>query len=108
MNVWAQEQGMRFGAGLGGEAGRGALGELGEEERTALRATRQAMGGGQRGPGKGSGLANLTEQERESMQATAEASGFGGGGSRPSGPQAEQTVMMASPVVELLTERAAE
>ncbi len=112
MSAWAQEQGLNMDfspealatrqAERGGEGGPGQFGNLSEEEREAMRATMQAGGmppGGDRG--------NLSEEERAAMRATAEASGmnFGGRGFRGG---AGQLTFLAQPVIDLLTQRAAE
>ena len=111
MRTWAQEQGigMEFSpealatrqAEGGGEGGPGQFGNMSEEEREAMRATMQAGGMpfGERG--------NLSEEEREAMRATAEAGGmsFGGRGFRGG---AGQVGFLAQPLIELLTQRAAE
>ncbi|MFC2031589.1 hypothetical protein ACFLWA_12790 [Chloroflexota bacterium] len=105
MGAWMQEQGLNFGRPQGAE-GQGPFGDLSEEERADMRATRQAGGGAGFGQG---GFADLTEEERASMRATAEASGmaFAGPGG-PGGRGRGQISVLAEHVVELLTQRAAE
>jgi hypothetical protein len=112
LGAWMQERGVNFGQppeamakrqAAGG--GQGAFGDLSEEEREAMRATRQASGEGGFGPGA---FAEMSEEERASMRATAEASGMGfPGGVRGPGARV-QLSMLAELVIELLTERAAE
>ena len=112
LGAWMQERGVNFGPvpeamgtrqAAGG--GPGAFGDLSEEEREAMRATRQAGGEGGFGPG---GFGEMSEEEREAMRATAEASGMGfPGGGRGPGARG-QLSMLAELVIELLTERAAE
>jgi hypothetical protein len=116
---WARETGVDMGpppeamatfqAGGGPPGGQaGQMPSLSDEERAAMRATRQAGGGGfgQGGAGGPEGMANMSDEERASLRATAEASGmtFGGrvGGGRG------QANALAGPLVELLTRRAAE
>ena len=97
LRAWVQDQGL-------------SLGTSSEE-----RATRQAEGGGQehlpqlpgggQGGGKGglgSGSAGLSQEEIEAMRATAEASGGRAGAS------GQQFTLLLEPLVELLTQRAAE
>ena len=76
---------------------------MSEEEREAMRATVEAGGGMPFGGGRG----NLSQEEREAMRATAEASGmnFGTRGFRGG---AGQINILAQPLIELLTQRAAE
>jgi hypothetical protein len=111
MGAWMQERGLGFGGPQGGEGGRGAFGDLTEDERAAMRATRQAGGeggfgaGGEVGFGSG-GFANMTEDERASLRATAEAGGMAFG--RPGGGGRGQLSLMAEQVVELLTGLAGE
>jgi hypothetical protein len=138
LGAWAQEQGMvmDFSPGAaatrqaerGGEGGPGQFGNLSEEEREAIRATMEAGGmpfGGDRGNLSeeereamratmeaggmpfGGGQGNLSEEEREAMRATAEAGGmnFGGRGFRGG---AGQISFLAQPLIDLLTQRAAE
>jgi hypothetical protein len=111
LGAWMQERGVNF--GLSPEAmatrqaaggGQGAFGDPSQEEREAMRATRQAGGEGGFGPG---GLGELSEEDREAMRATAEASGMSFG-ARPGGAGRGQLALLAEQVVELLTEHAAE
>ncbi|RLC95152.1 MAG: hypothetical protein DRI77_10285 [Chloroflexi bacterium] len=100
MRAWMQEQGL--GLGAEGMPGGGMRGDLSEEEREELRATREAGGGGS-GGGPG---ANLSDEERENLRATMESSGSPGGsgaGGRPG-----QFVILLDTLVELLTHLAAE
>ena len=112
LGAWMQERGVNFGPSPEAMAtrqaaggGQGAFGDLSEEERAAMRATRQAGGEGGFGPG---GFGEMSEEDREAMRATAEASGMafpgGGRGLATRG----QLALLAEQVVELLTERAAE
>jgi hypothetical protein len=114
LGAWMQEHGVNLGpspeematrqAAGGGQAG--PFGDLSEEERASMRATRQA--GGESGFGPGSGLGEMSEEDRAAMRATAEASGMGfPGGGRGPGARG-QLSMLAELVIELLTERAAE
>ena len=106
MGAWMQEQGVGFGGQPGAGGGPGAFGNLTEEERASMRATRQAGGeGGFPGGGPGA-FANMSEEERESMRATAEASGMTLG--NRAGARRGQIALIAEPLVELLTELAAE
>ncbi|MFC2037621.1 hypothetical protein ACFLYD_06620, partial [Chloroflexota bacterium] len=104
MGTWMQEQGMNFGRPAGAAGGQGAFADMSEEEREAMRATRQAGGEGGLGPG---GFADMSEEEREAMRATAQASGMTFGG-RAGGARRGQIAFLAEPLVELLTQRAAE
>jgi hypothetical protein len=112
MGEWAREQGLNMGASpeaiatrqaAGG--GSGPFGDMSEEEREAMRATAQAGGGRGNGQGGLGGFGDLSEEERESMRATAQAGGMDFGGRRFG---AGQVTFLAEPLVELLTERAAE
>jgi hypothetical protein len=106
MGAWMQEQGVDFGPPSGAGGGQGGFGNLSEEERASMRATRQAGGeGGFPGGGPGA-FANMSEEERASMRATAEASGFAFG-NRAGAPRG-QLALIAEPLVELLTATAAE
>lgn len=113
MGAWMQEQGVNLrqprGA-EGAEGGPGSFGDMTEEERADMRATRQAGGGfGEGGVGPGGGFADMSEEEREAMRATAEASGFAPGGRLGgAGRGPGQLTFLATPLVELLTARAAE
>jgi hypothetical protein len=102
MGAWMQERGLVFGPPQGGEGGRGVFGDLTEDERAAMRATRQAGGEGGFGPGGGGGFADMSEEERASMRATAEAGGVTFG--RPGGGARGQLSFIAEQVVELLTQ----
>jgi hypothetical protein len=95
---WMQEQGVNFGPGPGVAGGQSRFAEMSEEEREAMRATRQAGGGGGFGQG---GFGDMSEEDRANMRATAEASGiaFGGRG----GPGRGVLTLLAEPLVELLT-----
>jgi hypothetical protein len=111
LGAWAQEQGMSLGlspeamatrqAEGGGQGGFGQHGNLSEEERAAVRATMEAGGMpfGDRG--------NLSEEERAARRATAEASGmtFGNRGFRGG---AGRLMFLVEPLVDLLTQRAAD
>ncbi len=107
MTGWAEAQGLSMGlspevlATRQAQGDFGPAGNLSEEERAVVRATVEGGGmpfGGNRG--------NLGEEEREARRATAETSGmdfgnrgFGGRGQLP---------ILAQPLIELLTQRAAE
>lgn len=105
MGTWMQEQGVNFRPPQGAEGDAGRFGDMTEEERAEMRATRQAGGQGGFGPG---GLADMSEEEREAMRATAEASGMGLGARTGGGRGQGQLTFLATPLVELLTARAAE
>jgi hypothetical protein len=109
MGAWMQEQGVSLGWPGGAGEGPNPFGDMSEEERAAMRATRQAGGGF---GAEGGPFGNLSEAERESMRATAEASGLtfpgGGGQGGPVGFRQGQLVVLAEQVVELLTELAGE
>ncbi len=102
--AWMQEQGLNPSPpAIVSEAPQGGFGgNLSEDERAAMRATRQAMDGGQGGFGP---LGEQSEDERASMRATAEAGGqiFPG---RQGG--ASTGASLIRPLVALLTERATE
>ena len=108
MQTWAREQGITLGpspeslatrqAEGGGEGGPGA--NLSEEERAAMRATRQA--GGASG-----GFGDMSEEDQAARRATAEASGMTVSG-RKFGGSAGQFNVVIAPLIELLTGRAAE
>jgi hypothetical protein len=112
LGQWMQERGVEFGPAPEAMAtrqaaggGQGAFGDLSEEERASMRATRQAGDQGGFGPGA---FAEMSEEEREAMRATAEASGMAPpGGGRGPGARG-QLSMLAELVIELLTERAAD
>jgi hypothetical protein len=104
LGTWMQEQGVNLGPGAGARGGQSGLGDMSEEERAAMRATRQAGGQGGFGPG---GFGNMSEEEREAMRATAEASGMTFSG-RPGGANRGLLAVLAEPLVELLTRLAAE
>jgi hypothetical protein len=103
MGSWMREQGQDVGRPQRAEGGQGPLSDLTEDERAAMRATRQA--GGEGGFGQG-GFADMSEEERTSMRATAEAGGMTGRG--PGGAGRGQLSFIAEQVVELLTRLAAE
>jgi hypothetical protein len=105
MGLWMQEQGRTFGPPAGGEGSQGGFGpgnfaNMSEEDRAAMRATRQA--GGEGGFGLG-GFADMSEEDRAAMRATAEASGMTlpGGGARAG---RGQLAFLAEVVIELLAE----
>ena len=107
MQTWMQSQGLGMGGGQG-RAGGGQ--ELSSEER----ATRQAeFGGGEGMPPEAAtrraAFENMTEEERTALRATREAGGGmpGGFGDRTAGGQG-QFVILLSPLIEMLTQRAAE
>ena len=105
LQVWAQEAGMDLGpspealAARQGEGGAvGGFADVSEEDRAARRATAEASGVGGLGQG-----GDMSAEDREARQATAEASGAGFGGRGGAG----QLTLLAGPLIELLTERAA-
>ena len=113
LRAWMQEQGLGF-AGMGGD--------MSEEEREALRATRQAaggMGGGQDGempPEMATRRAefdNMGEEDREALRATMQAGGGfpggeHGGGGGGGGGGGRQFTFLLRPLIELLEARAEE
>jgi hypothetical protein len=117
VTAYAQENGLAMGSppGVGAMAtppaggaqgGPGGFGNLTEEERAAMRATAEAGGFGGSSQG-GSGFGNMTAEQRAAMRATAEAGGVTFGSSRGGGGRGFLT-MLAKPLVDLLTQRAAE
>jgi len=101
--VWAEESGLPMPAFGGGPVGRGQ--GASEEERAAVRATIEAGGAP---PGFPSGGDWPSEEERAAFQATMEAGGGMPGGGRPGGAGRGGATVLIGPLVELLTERAAE
>jgi hypothetical protein len=106
MRAWMQSQGL----GMGGGQGRPGGGEeLSPEEQSTRRAE---FGGGEGMPPematRRAEFENMSEEEREALRATAQAGGmpFGPGGRAGSGPG--QFVILLNPLIELLTQRAAE
>lgn len=97
----------------------GGQGSLTEEQRAAMRATADAGGGPAGGFGQGGpAMGNLTDEQRQAFQATAEAGGQPAGG-RPAGgrpfggPRNGEggsgfLNVLAKPLVDLLTQRAAQ
>lgn len=115
LRAWMQEQGLGAGAGFPG-----AGGDMSEEEREAARATRQAGGGGGTWGDQGgemppematrrAEMENMSEEEREALRATMQAGGGAGGrvGIR-SATGGRQFAVLLNPLIELLTQRAAE
>ena len=100
--AWAQSQGLSLGISPEERATRQAEGG-GQELSAEEQALRQATGGGQ-GAMKGGGL---SQEEIEAMRATAEASGMSAGRSRADAGAGQFTILL-EPLVELLTQRAAE
>jgi hypothetical protein len=117
LQSWMQEQGMGGGSagpGGGGMPGGGQFGDMSEEERANLRATREAGGGGFAGGGQ---FGDMSEEERANLRATMEAGGggfpggSGGGAGMPGGRGGAGRGLfgfMLNPLIELLTQRAAE
>lgn len=125
MQTWMQEQGLRMGGGFPGAGGDmseeeqeslratveagggmpegGRFGDLSEEEQANMRATMEA--GGMRGGGQ---FGDLSEEERADMRATMEAGGGGMPGRPGGGAGGRQFGPLLNPLIELLTERAAE
>ena len=99
--AWAESRGLSLGPSPEELAARQAAGS-GQGLSPEAQATRQAT---RKGSGSGPG-GDLSEEEREAMRATAEASGmaFGGRGFGGMG----QPAILAEPLIELLTQRAAE
>jgi hypothetical protein len=115
LRAWMQEQGMGEGfAGPGGGPGlppdelatrRAESGDMSEEERANLRATIEA-GGGMPGGGQ---PGNLSEEERANLRATMEAGGGALGGARGGGGAGGGPLgFLLNPLIERLTQRAAE
>jgi hypothetical protein len=115
MGAWMRERGVESGLAPEAMATRQAAGEwqgpfgnISQEERAAMMATRQAGGEGGFGPG---GFGQMSEEEREAMRATAEASGIVAPGGRGAGRGivgTGQLAALAELVVEMLTGRVAE
>ena len=122
LQAWMEEQGPGMGGGFPGPGG-----DMSEEEREALRATRQAEsggqgvfpGGGEMSPERATRRAefeNMSEEEREALRATVQAGGGmpGGSGGGPGGPGGRggaggrQLMFLMNPLIELLEARAAE
>jgi len=119
LRAWMEEHGMG-----GGFPGMG--GDMSEEEREALWATRQAESGGQAFPGGGevppematrqAEFENMSDAEREALRATMQAGGGvpGEPGGRPGGPGGRggaggrQLMFLVNPLIELLEARAGE
>jgi len=118
LRTWVQEQGLGAGGGFPGAGG-------GEEVSPEVRATRQAeFGGGDIPPEMATRRAemeNMSDEEREAFRATAQAGGGfpgrakgGAGGALPGGPGggagrgAARFGILLNPLIELLTQRAAE
>jgi hypothetical protein len=108
MAAWAEENGMNI--PFSGEGGMGFGQGMSDEERAAILATVEAGGVPEGRPGGGEGFAGggMSQEEREAFRATAEASGMTmpegrGGGGRRGGVN-----FLIGPLVDLLTERAAE
>ena len=118
LRTWMQEQGLGAGGGFPGAEG-------GEEVSPEVRATRQAeFGGGEVPPEMATRRAemeNMSDEEREAFRATAQAGGGfpgraegGAGGALPGGPGggagrgAGRFGILLNPLIELLTQRAAE
>jgi len=94
-----------------GQGGPGGFGNLSAEEQAAMRATAEAGGfGGGQAIGGRPDLSNMTDEQRAAMQATAEAGGFGGPsqGGQGFGSSQGSLTMLAKPLVDFLTQRAAE
>jgi hypothetical protein len=112
LSAFAQDQGVALGSWPraqatgqptgSGQGGSGFPGNLTDEQRAAMRATAQAGGFNGTGPG-----GNMSADQRAAMRATAEASGVTFGGSRPGGGQGF-LAPLAKPLIDLLTQRAAE
>jgi hypothetical protein len=111
LRAWMDEQGMPSGfPGIGGD--------MTEEEREAVRATRQAESGGQSFPGGGevppematrrAEYENVTEEEREALRATMQAGGGSGGSGGRGGAGGRQLMFLLNPLIELLEARAGE
>ncbi len=113
MQAWMEEQGLGMGGGFPGAG-----------EDPDARATRQAEFGGEGMPPGGEGMPpematrraemeNMSEEEREALRATAQAGGgmpggAGGGAGGRAGGGSRQFTILLNPLIELLTQRAAE
>jgi hypothetical protein len=106
LRTWMQEQGLGAGGGFAGAGG-------GEEVSPEVRATRQAeFGGGEMPPEMATRRAemeNMSDEEREAFRATAQAGGaLPGGPGGGAGRGAGRFGVLLNPLIELLTQRAAE
>jgi hypothetical protein len=101
LGSWPQAQGTRQ-AGGSGQGGAGFPGNLSDEQRAAMRATAQAGGFNGAAPG-----GNMSADQRAALRATAEASGMTFGSSRAGGSQQGFLAVLAKPLIDLLTQRAA-
>ena len=94
--------------GLGISPGGGSGQELSPDER----ATRQAeRGGGEMPPEvatRRAEMENMSDEEREALRATAQAGGMPGGPGGRAGAGPGQFIILLDPLIELLTQRAAE
>jgi hypothetical protein len=112
LRAWMEEQGQGMGGGPPGAGGE-------QEVSPEVRATRQAEFGGEGMPPGGemppematrrAEFENMSEEEREALRATMQAGGGmpGGPGGR-GGAGGRQFVILLNPLIELLTQRAAE
>ena len=100
LQAWAESQGLNLASSPEEMAAR--MAKSGQELSPEVQATMEAMRAAGGGP-----PTDLSEEEREAMRATAEASGvnFGNRGFRGG---AGQINILAQPLIELLTQRAAE
>jgi len=98
--TWAQEQGLGFGAGDGSGPVDG--GEAPSEEERAQRMAELGL----TEDDLPAGMGELSAEEREALRATAEAGGMVPGGGAGAGHGRSSVVL--GPLVELLTQRAAE
>ncbi|MCK4314435.1 MAG: hypothetical protein KAX24_01560 [Anaerolineae bacterium] len=113
LRAWAQSQGLGVPPG-GGPGQMGGGQDLSPEER----ATRQAERGGGQEPSpematRRAEFESMSEEEREALRATAQAGGgipggAGGWAGAGSGAGGRQFIILLNPLIELLTERAAE
>jgi hypothetical protein len=92
----------------GGQAPQG-FGNLTDAERQAFQATAEAggFGGGPGGQGPGN-PGGMSDAQRQAFRATAEAGGMPAGGPRGGGGGAGFLTALARPLVDLLTQRAAQ
>ena len=106
--AWAEENGMNM--PFAGEGGMGFGQEMTEEDRAALRATVEAGGVPEGRPGGGEGFAGggMSEEDRAAFRATAEAGGMAFPERRGGAGRRGAVNFLIGPLVELLTERAAE
>jgi hypothetical protein len=117
---YAQANGLTLGAPPGAQGtppaganqpgqGPGMPGNMTDAERQAFRATAEAGGFGEGQGGQGFGNpGSMTDAQRQAFRATAEAGGMPAGGPRGGGGGSGFLNVLAKPLVDLLTQRAAQ